>query len=178
LATFASEFSRLLGIYQETSDEISRNISELSELFREQLYKVNSIYAASKGEDLFKMTNKSIVAFQKLAVPTNTFSLYADLVDALYFLIDEGSGSCKRLPQSLPEFAMDIKFLCTDLRHDIDHGKEFDIAKKRKRNAEIFAKYAYKQTPGECSPEDFLAAHIRLLQASIDFLQHKELVGN
>lgn len=178
LATFAPEFSRLLGAYQDATDELSRNLTELMESIRDEIYKVNSTYAVAHGEDLFKMTNKSVAAFQKLSVPSRDVQQYGDLIDALYCLIYEGSGSCNRLPTPPPQFAMDVKILRTDLRHDMDHGKASEIARKRKRNAEVFARYAGKPTPGECSPEDFLAAHVRLLQSTMSFLQHDAIHGS
>lgn len=70
-----------------------------------------------------------------------------------------------------PDFAMDVKFLRTGVRHDVDHGGEAEIRKKRLRAAEAFEKYSGKKTPEECGPEEFLSAQIRLLQTLLTCLQ-------
>ena len=63
------------------------------------------------------------------------------LVDDLYFLVYEGSGNCKRLPEPPARFAMDVKFLRTQFRHDLDHGGEADTARKRRRGGEVVRRY-------------------------------------
>ena len=97
-------------------------------------------------------------------------AFYCDFIDALYFLVYEGSGSCKRLPAPPPDFAMDVKFLRADVRHDLDHGSEKDVAKKAKRNAAVFEKYSGKKTPDECGPDEFMSVQLRLLQELAKFL--------
>jgi hypothetical protein len=103
--------------------------------------------------------------------PCRDVSEYGKLIDALYFLVYEGSGACKRLPQPPPEFAMDVKFLRTALRHDIDHGDAADIQKKRLRAAQTFEKYSGKKSPEECGPEEFLSTHVRILRTLLASLQ-------
>jgi len=111
------------------------------------------------------MTNASASALAKLAVAAKDVEQYGDLIDALYKIIYEGSGACKRLPPPPPEFAMEVKHLRTMLRHDVDHGDAAAASKKRKLAAKIFAKYSGKQTPGECGSDEFIAAQLRLLSS-------------
>ena len=134
LATYSPRFSTLLGAYNEASTEAIRNILDLSSTARELIYNTNKKYAATKGEDLFKMTTESSSALSTITEPCQDIIQYGKFIDALYFLIYEGSGGCKRLPQPPADFAMDIKFLRTAIRHDVDHGNNRDIEKKYKNS--------------------------------------------
>jgi hypothetical protein len=137
---------------------------------RNQIYTLNKSYSAKHGVDLFKATNESVNALATLDTPATDKQKYGELIDSIYFLIYEGSGSCERLGEPVPDFAMDVKFLRTALRHDVDHGDERDIAKKMKRAGETFLKYSTKQTPEECSKEDFIAVQAKLLVRCLEML--------
>lgn len=139
---------------------------------REQIYTLNKSYSAKHGGDLFKATNESTKALATLDTPATDKQKYGELIDSLYFLIYEGSGSCKRLGEPAPDFAMDVKFLRTALRHDVDHGNEEVIAKKMKRAGETFLKYSTKQTPEECSEEDFVVVQGKLLAHCLEMLKN------
>lgn len=165
------EFAGLLSDSQGLKDFKERATAEKSEAISKQIYRVNEKHAAKHGGDLFKMTNESVTAIKTLSVLCANSDQYGKLVDALYFLIYEGSGSCNRLPQPVPEFAMDVKFLRTGIRHDLDHGDEADAAKKRIRKGNVFEKYSGKKTPNECGPEDFLATQLLILTAAQTFLE-------
>jgi hypothetical protein len=65
---------------------------------------------------------------------------------------------------------MDVKFLRTAIRHDVDHGSEGDIQKKRIRASEVFERYSGKKSSEECGPDEFLATHSRILAKLIGFL--------
>ena len=170
LATDEAEFAPLLGAYRAASDEAARSISELANECRDAVYSTNRQYSADHGEDLFKMTTESSAALSTLAIPCRDQRQYGDLVDALYMLVYEGSGSCARLPSPPPDFAMDVKFLRTALRHDVDHGDQKDIAKKKVRSGDVFAKYSGKRTAEECGPEDFIRTQVRILEGMLAFL--------
>jgi hypothetical protein len=116
------------------------------------------------------VTTESSMALTTIEAPCDDVSQYGKLVDALYFLIYEGSGGCKRLPTPPPEFAMDVKFLRTAIGQDVDHGDQAEIRKKRLRAAEVFEGYSGKKSPEECGPGELLRAQTRLLQALIRFL--------
>jgi hypothetical protein len=166
LATFTTAFAPLLGSKPGADDKVS----EAARFVRELIHATNDRYAASNGEDLFKMTNASAAALPVLAVPAKEPEQYGNLIDALYKVVYEGSGACKRLPAPPPEFVMDVKHLRTVLRHDVDHGDPNTAAKTRRRGSEVFAKYSGKKTPRECSSEEFLAAQLRLLRGAQDML--------
>lgn len=170
LATFSPRFSVLLGTYTEASTEATKNILEFSNSARELIYNTNKKYSAKNGEDLFKMTTESSAALSTIAEPCRDIGQYGKFIDALYFLIYEGTGSCKRLPDPPPAFSMDVKFLRTAIRHDVDHGTEKDIEKKKLRSGKIFKKYSGKQAPEECGPDEFLSTQIRILNEMLNFL--------
>jgi hypothetical protein len=170
LATFSPRFAILLGTYHDATDEVTRNVAELAAGARDLIYGINRKYAASYGEDLFKMTTKSSQALTTIATPCRDLDQYGKFIDGLYFLIYEGSGACKRLPDPPPIFSMDIKFLRTAIRHDVDHGDLKDVRKKKKRAGETFEKFSGKKTPEECGPEELLATQVRILQNVLSFL--------
>jgi hypothetical protein len=66
---------------------------------------------------------------------------------------------------------MDVKFLRTGNRHDLDHGDAADVTKKRLRKGGVFEKYSGKKSQQECGPEDFLATQLRLLSEMRVFLE-------
>jgi hypothetical protein len=170
LATHSPLFSSFLSSYSEAGDAATLTINELQDASRALVYEVNREYSAANGEDLFKMTTKSSNAVHTLGVPCRDIATYGDLVDALYFIVYEGSGNCKRLPSPPPDFAMDVKFLRADVRHDLDHGSEKDVAKRVTRNAVVFQNYSGKKTPEECGPDEFMSVQLKLLQALLSFL--------
>ncbi len=172
LATFSPRFAMLLGAYNDATDEAAKNVAELGASARDLIYEINRRYAAAKGEDLFKMTTESSQALNTIAIPCHDLDRYGKLIDGLYFLVYEGSGSCGRLPSPPPEFAMDVKFLRTAIRHDADHGDPGEIKKKKQRAGEIFEKYSGKKTPEECGPEELIVTQIRILEAMLSFLSN------
>ena len=170
LATHHPRFARLIGAYQAAADEVTRNLAEQSAAARDLLYSINRKYSAVQGEDLFKMTTETSAALTTIGEPCRDITQYGKLIDALYFLIYEGTGACKRLPTPPPEFTMNVKFLRTAVRHDVDHGSESEVQKKRLRVGEVFERYSGKKSPEECGPEEFLGTQTRILEALHDFL--------
>ncbi len=170
LATFSSRFSTFLGMYSEATDEVSKNMVELAAGSRDLIYDINRKYSSIHGEDLFKMTTASSAALTTIATPCLDLKQYGVFIDALYFLIYEGSGSCSRLASPPPDFSMDVKFLRTAIRHDANHGTPSEIRKKKQRSSEVFEKYSGKKTPEECGPEEFLSTQVRILQELLKFL--------
>jgi hypothetical protein len=171
LVTKYPEFASLLGEDSGSVAATQRIVAEKANSISKEVYKLNEKYAGVHGEDLFKMTNESVAALQNLAITTTDLESYGKLVDSLYFLVYEGSGSCKRLPNPPPDFAMDIKFLRTGIRHDIDHGEAKDVVKKRAKKGAVFEKFSGKKSPQECGPKDFLAIQMRLLSDLLGFLE-------
>lgn len=165
------EFSGLLGESKTSKTAIEQAITEKADTILKLVCRANEKYAATHGKDLFKMTNETVPALKALSTPAVDLQSYGKLVDKLYFLIYEGSGSCSRLQNPPPEFAMDVKFLRSGMRHDLDHGDPREVVKKRVRKGNVFGKFSGKKSPQECGPEDFLATQIKLLSECVVFLE-------
>jgi hypothetical protein len=124
---------------------------------------VNTRYAVTNGEDLFKATNKTTQALLKLKVPVDGFESYKEYIDNLYFVFREGPGS--KLTDTAPQSFRDVNELRTELRHDVDHGAEGKVRSKRKKLAETFVKYAGSGTPTTLAPNLFVLTQANILGA-------------
>jgi hypothetical protein len=171
LAARFPAFAPVVGGMQTVIAGMTHPVAAAATEIRTLIYQLNKSYSAAHGEDLFKLTNETTRAFDTLRVPATDTQQYGAFIDALYFLIYEGSGSCSRLGAPPPDFAMDVKFLRTAIRHDVDHGDTKDIAKKRKRAGDTFRKYSAKNTPEECGEEQLLAVQTKLLAACLEMLK-------
>ena len=58
---------------------------------------------------------------------------------------------------------MDVKFLRTQLRHDLDHGGETDSVTRRRRSGEVLRRYLGAPSLKGASAEQLRAAQLRLL---------------
>lgn len=162
LATFDPAFSPVLphtvaaAASNTPAKEVAGDVSEL-------LYQVNERVAGRTGSDVFKMTNKSMRALKRLGDNCDSPQRIGELVDDLYYIVYEGTGSCNRLPTPVPQFAMDVKLLRNEFRHDLDHGQESDVAKKRQRGGDVVCRYFGVTTPSEAGGVQCRAAQMRLL---------------
>ena len=130
--------------------------------------RVNSAYSAKHGNDLFKLTNKSSQALARLSKRVADLHAYGAFVDDLYFLVHEGPAN--RLPKPPQSFA-DVNDLRTELRHDVDHGKDKKVRAKRRKLASSFSKYAGAASPTTLSPERFPLVQMNILSAVSTDLQ-------
>jgi hypothetical protein len=154
-------FVKLSGVATSLAGFDAR-IEELGQNVAQLIPQINSAYSARNGVDLFKITNQTATTLSNLHKPINGLVGYEKMIDGLYFLLHEGPGS--RL-QHKPESFLDVNALRTEIRHDVDHGKESDVAKKRKRNAKAFAKYAGSASPQTLSVDQFPMVQYGLLSA-------------
>lgn len=171
LALQFPNFAPIVGGSHAAVGGMANPLTAAADEIRSVIYKVNKAYSTKHGEDLFKMTNESTNALTLLDKPVTDKQKYGILIDSLYFLIYEGSGACKRLGEPPPDFAMDVKFLRTAIRHDVDHGDAKEVAKKMKRAGETFRKYSTKRTPDECGEEDLVALQSKLLAGCSEMLK-------
>jgi hypothetical protein len=93
---------------------------------------------------------------------------YGVLIDDLYFLLQEGPGN--RLSKPPQSFA-DVNDLRTELRHDVDHGKDKKVRAKRRKLASTFSKYAGAASPSTLSPDRYPLLQMNLLSAISTDLQ-------
>jgi hypothetical protein len=144
------------------SADVAGEIATLGTDIIKAIGQLNEAHAAKHGVDLFKSTNKTVLAQTALSAPIASYGDYKSLVEHLYFLFWEGPGS--KL-DAKPQSFMDINALRTELDHDIDHGKAKDVVKKKLHHGQIFHKYAGSASPSVASPSRFPPVQLRLLNA-------------
>lgn len=138
-----------------------------------KLQYINDLRTAAGEEPMFKPTNKTYTAIPCL---TSSFSVdqntFGNVIDSLYMLIYEGSGNAKRILEVLNDTECsplwDVKHLRTDCRHDVEHGSDNDIKKKKNNIGK-----AYKTICGNLKPfkqKEWVTAHCNLFVNVNDFL--------
>lgn len=143
---------------------VEEDISEKAKSIASLIYQVNERYASKNGKDLFKLTNKTAKAlstdFSKLV---KDFSEYRNFVESLYFVFRESSG--QRLDGSLPQSFVHVNDLRTLNEHDVDHGKDSRVEKKRKALADTFRLYSGATTPDSIDPSAYCLMQANILGA-------------
>ncbi len=141
----------------------ANGIKELAKQISDSVDSLNSQYAGKHGDDLFKATNRTVKALLNVGTPVKNFEEYKTLIDNLYFLFREGSGT--RLDnQALGSFD-DINSLRTNLRHDIDHGTTGKVKAKRMKIGLAFKKYSGVTAPQALDPSKYILFQQNLLSA-------------
>lgn len=115
---------------------IPARISCLGYAITEQIYKINSICESNGQVKIFKPTSCTMRACATIPslIATSEFEFYF-LIDHLFFLLYEGSGTASRLISIVSESFLEplwkVKHLRLAARHDINHGSQRDVEKKR-----------------------------------------------
>jgi hypothetical protein len=141
---------------------ISGRVKELAESVAAHIGRINSAYAATHGEDLFKATNKTAQALLAIGKPVCDLKGYSTLMGHLYFVFRESLG--QRL-QMLPQSFTDVNTLRTDLQHDVDHGDPGKVKAKQKKIGDTFLKYSGIRTPQLLDAERFVLVQANVLSA-------------
>lgn len=142
---------------------VSGRVAILGDSIAELVTQVNGRYAAIKGEDLFKATNKTAQALLRIRKPAGDLNAYKSMIDDLYFLFRESAGN--RLGGTWPASFAHINDLRTDLRHDVDHGDAAKVRAKRRKAGTTFALYAGGGTPDTIEPAKFPLVQSNILGA-------------
>ncbi len=142
---------------------ITKRIEELGISIRDLVHEINKAYSAKTGLDLFKSTNKTAQALNRIGKSATQVEEFGRLVDDLYFLFRESVG--QRLDNTRPQAFTDINILRTDLRHDFDHGDKSKAKAKRKASGKVFAKYSGIGTPETTEPWRLALVQAGLLTA-------------
>lgn len=145
-----------LELIELTRKETIRN---LSDEILEELADINSIFKSQNQIDLFKSTNENLKGSVKISKPVDDTDNFKSLIDSLYKLIYEGSGSLARIPKELlaeESIYFDIKHLRTDFFHDIEHGKDKKIQNKQEIIVNIYKKYTGKNSLEELEIGDLI----------------------
>lgn len=146
------------------SRSLDEQISHLVESVRQLIYDVNNVYSGHHGKDLFKPTNKTIKALtSELSKPARGVDDYKAFIENLYFIFRESIGT--RLEGNLPPSFVDVNALRTLNEHDVDHGKQNKVAKKRKELAEVFEHFSGEKSPSAVDPTKFVIIQSNILSA-------------
>jgi hypothetical protein len=161
LLLFDPKFLDVLGPTVVAASGLVQEVKRLSDSIAGLIERVNSQFAATKGVDLIKPTNKTIGAIRNLSKPIRDYMDYREFVSGLYFIFWEGTG--ERLTGKIPSSFTEINVLRTDIEHDLDHGKAKKAASKRKKGSATFNKYANSATPQTSAPENFPLLQVGLM---------------
>ena len=98
---------------------------------------------------------------------------FLEIVDSLYFLLYEGSGSAKRLTDRVAVDRLEalwlLKHLRLGARHDVDHGSANDAQKKSEQVGAAYCELVGRRSLK--TREEFLQAQRALYQRLIDMLE-------
>ena len=158
----------LFSAEEVAASRVDAEIERLGVTIGSMITRLNDDYEPTHGKDLFKMTNRTLPALLRLGEPIADLDGYRQLIDDLYFLLYEGSGT--RL-DAKPEVFRDVQLLRTDLAHDVDHGSQSEVARKRRNIGTVFAKYAGSPSPRTVAPEQLAAIQGRILAAVLAALE-------
>lgn len=130
-------------VHQIIKDSLPGRIQEAGFRLGKLIIDLNMLAEGETGEDLFKPTNNNMKAMlilpMDIAEDERSFSC---IVDYLYFLLYEGTSEAKRLLEFVKPEHLDMLWLLKHLRrafcHDINHGKQSEIAKKLTETGSAF----------------------------------------
>jgi hypothetical protein len=140
--------------------------------------RINDAFRRRGKEEVFHSTTRSLWAASVLsAVVTGAERDFADVVDALFFLLYEGSGaSTCRLSAIVSDEDLQplwrLKNFRLYYRHDIEHGNSKEIAKKHQKVGDAFVAIAGKSLLSR--PAEWTLAQAELYQQLFDMLQKVE----
>ena len=156
-------FFSALNHSSDLADGVKADVARVAKSIRMLVAQINDSYAAQHGDNLFRPTNKTLLALPALESPVHDLQDYKSFIDNLYFVFREGVG--QRLGSNVPGSFADVNDLRTMLDHDVEHGKASKIAAKRKKLANIFAKYAGVPSPDGMDPAAFPLVQVNILSA-------------
>lgn len=168
LFQFAPELLDVVDTQAVAGANFSGEIATVAKVIRADIEAINDVYAGKHGSDLFKATNKTASAQAVIGEAATSYDAYKALVESMYFLFWEGPGS--KIPDK-PSSFKDVNALRTELQHDTDHGDANDVAKKKKKNATVFQKYAGAASPLVAAPARFQVLQLNLLKGIRNDLQ-------
>ena len=125
------------------NNSIPARISYLGYAITEKIYQINTICENNGNDQIFKPTSRTMRACATLpSLIVKSEANFYFLIDHLFFLLYEGSGTAKRLipivNDSFLEPLWKVKHLRLSARHDIDHGSPKEIEKKRVKIGNAF----------------------------------------
>lgn len=135
---------------------------------------INELCMTMGKESIFKPTTKTYTSVQCLLTSFSADNTtFGCVIDSLYMLLYEGSGSAKRILEVLPDadctVLWNIKHIRTDFRHDIEHGDEKKYLKKKRQIGCAYQAICGKPRP--LKQKDWVTAHSELFTQVNEFLQ-------
>lgn len=174
---FEAEGTDVVSAIEESST--SKTVEVGGRLVR-LVFEINTAAERSGENYVFKPTTKTMYAFHQ--IPTTVASeerLFMEVVDALFFLLYEGSGDAARLTSKYDTTRLDalwlLKHLRLGARHDLDHGNG---TKANKKFEQVGA--AYNELIGMPLPkarEDWKSAQLVLYERIVAMLEDIWLNG-
>jgi hypothetical protein len=138
----------------ETSfkDSLPARISCLGYAITEQIFKINSICENNGQDHVFKPTSRTMRACGTIPslIARSEIDFYY-IIDHLFFLLYEGSGTANRLIPIVNESFLaplwKVKLLRLSARHDIDHGSRKEVEKKKSKIRDTYISLISKTLP-------------------------------
>ena len=129
-------------------------ITEKGKMIIDNVVKINDICAAKQRRQLFSYTGKTMKASCAIGnIFCKNLEQFGVMIDCFYFIFYENIERIKELvteqavqEEDIYQWIFRVKHLRTDLRHDYEHGKDKDIAKKRKIIMDCYEHYVGKPT--------------------------------
>lgn len=151
----------------------SAKIIEIATSIHESRNSINEITAIKFGEPTFKSTNRTENATFYLAlVVVDSSESFFEFCERLFEYTYESSGTFNRLSSlgvRYPVVMNRVKHFRLYAAHDIDHGTEKDIEKKRLQVGDHFQGLIGKRFPE--TPQDWTHAQIKLMVELAAFLE-------
>lgn len=141
----------------------------------EKIYQINTISEHNGKAVIFKPTPQTMRACATLPtiIATNEIG-FNFLIDHLFFLIYEGSGTAKRLTNIIESENLEpvwkLKQIRLNARHDINHGSTTEIVKKKEKVNNAFMSLISKPIP--IRQRDWQTAQLQLY-IEIDIMLQK-----
>ena len=149
-------------------------IADLGARLVHLVYNLNVESEREGQPPVFKPTTTALMACA--VIPTRVAydeASFAEIIDHLFFLLYEGSGSAKRLTARRDESELGalwrLKHLRLGARHDLGHGTEPDAKKKNRQVAEAYLALVGQVVPR--SKVDWMTAQLALYRELFDMLE-------
>jgi hypothetical protein len=174
--------NRLIGAANIGNLSFLTRISEDIVLLIKQINEIAEYRDQMDHERIFELTQRDFQSQPALHRPVKTKTNLGDFIDALYFIVYEGSRDLKRIPKTISEIVipgtpdklkddfigMEIKHLRTYFRHDVEQWKNPE--ERMAIISAICSKYAGKMSLAEFDTSDFLRFQEALLKSLKNFL--------
>lgn len=156
-------------------ESLPGKIAELGGELVQLVYDLNVESEREGHAPMFKPTTKALMACA--LVPSRVAfdsSSFGEIIDSLFFLLYEGSGSAQRLAARCDKSRLEplwtLKHLRLGSRHDVNHGTERDALKKNHQVGEAYMRLVGRVAPRTKS--EWMTAQVVLYKDLVEMLEH------